>query len=83
MYRDTEEAIDIVQQLNELIESEDREFQFKVETTGFETLVLFAGITLWCSEDDQSEDYEPLIDYLKRKVVEEHAKLAVILSKLS
>ncbi len=66
---------EIVRELNtELYEQhKEEDSYFECRTTGFVWMILFDGILLWSSEDDDrdfdedTDEYEPLMPFIKKR----------------
>lgn len=89
-----EEMIKIVEKLNDEIfdkldvEMYDHDVYFEFRTVGNMDTIYFITSQIWSSEDDyrdsvnegtNEEDYEPLEDFLRRRVI----KLIAMLNKLN
>jgi len=67
--------VEIVRELNVELYERHKEFDsyFEYRTTGFADLILFDGLLLWSSETDDREfdedknDYEPLVPFIKKQ----------------
>ena len=88
-----DDVVKIVSELNDEIEDMSiREgYQFTVYTNGFEVLVYFNGIfdPIWSSEgdmrklDEETDEYEPLRDYLLRELQHDYITRKKIVSGLA
>lgn len=74
-----EEIYKVVEKINEKYFenlSEDRLYYLEIRTNGYGTKVVFMNNTLWKDYDDEREwieeknDYEPIEEYLKNKIIE-------------
>jgi len=70
---DIKEIHDIIQDLNEVLpESLYAEaLYFDCSSNGYAQTIMFCGIILWCSDNDEREyigdELEPLLSFVKRK----------------
>lgn len=89
---DIQEISKIVEKINEeYFEnlSEDCLYYLEIRTNGYGTKVVFMDNTLWKDYDDEREwneernDYEPLEEYLKKKIVELLQPLFNVLHELT
>lgn len=81
-----QEIIDAVRELNaEIYDRTKLEYVgFKANTDGMTFGVEFVGICIWNDDDDErafdeeKNEYEPLVPFLRRRAIEEIAKLSSI-----
>lgn len=81
-----QETIDAIRELNaEIYDRSKLEYvNFYAKTDGQTWIIMFADICLWNDGDDdreqdpQTEEYEPLVPFLRRRAAEEISKLSSI-----
>jgi hypothetical protein len=81
-----QEIIEAVRELNaEIYEKSKLEYvNFYAKTDGQTWIVMFADVCLWNDDDDdrgqdpETEEYEPLVPFLRRRAIDEISKLSSI-----